>query len=395
MSFSQGRIPTIVTYKPTIDASADPVTYTPAGEFIDSLTDQISTYQHTIQAMGGYWMANFAISGDQSLVEDWLESGIGRHVKVYDHALNIMWEGFVNRVIGSVGSLSMVRGPLLDVANRTNLVYSTVDTSTNPPTVGIRARAGIVEDATSQGAYGVLETYLSSGGATPTEATEARNNYLAERKDPKTTQTVVLGRTAEPVMRVECLGYVHWFTKYVYNQTANSGTADLSTKLRNVIGAQLNTIIDTSYNDITTNTIPVKRYENDDKTAWDLLKSLVALGDTADDRYLFGVYADRMPVYEEAPTDIEYLLRLADPEQRVESAAGERVMPWNVLPGKWLMFSDLLIGRIQSTNLRLDPRAMFIESVNYTVPWGLTMLGGDTDKLSQKLAKLGLAGVGG
>ena len=390
-SHQQGLKPTISLFKPIIDGGS----YTPDGLLFDTLTDQVDTYQHTIQAFGGYWNASFAIRDRKDRIEEWIDKGIGRHIVVHDNTLTVIWEGFVNRISATLGPLSVVRGPLMDVANRVNMVYSTVDTSTDPPTMGVRERTGVQENTDSQDKYGILETYLSCGGATEAEAQEARNQYLEERKEPKTTQTVALGAQNEPTVLVECLGYVEWFKRYVYNYTTNTGTQDLDDQLQDIIDAQLNGIIDETFNRIDTNTLAVKRYENDDNTAMDLIKGLIAQGDAADDRYLFGVYANRVPVYEEAPTELEYQLRLADPRQQIETIEGNVVMPWQVLPGKWLLFSDLLLGKSIATDLRLDPRAMFIESVTFTAPWGLSLQGGDTDKLSQKLAKMGLAGVGG
>lgn len=391
----QSLRPTFSVYKPIIDTTASPVDYTPEGEFIDSLVDNVDSYQHTIGAVGGYWSASFTIRDRQERIESWIDTGLGRYIRIYDETLSVIWEGFVNRISANLGPLSIVRGPLMDVSNSVNLVYSTVDTSTTPPTVGMRVRTGAQDDTDSQDRYAILETYLSSGGATDTMATEARNQYLEERKDPKTTQTVSLGRGTPPSVRVDCLGYVHWFNEYVYNQTANTGTENADAKIQAVINAQLNAIFDTTMSEIDTNALAVKRYENKDRTAWDVIKSILALGDTSDNRWLFGIYANRMPHYNQAPTTIEYNMRLADAQQRIEAGIGERVYPWNVLPGQWLKFTDLFVGRTTPTTLRLDPRAMFIETVTYTAPWGLNLKGGDTDKLPQKLAKMGLAGIGG
>jgi hypothetical protein len=138
----------------------------------------------------------------------------------------------------------------------------------------------------------------------------------------------------------------------------------------------------------------VKQYLNDNAAAWSLIQGLVARGDSSDNRYIFGIYNGRVPTYEAIPTDFEYQQRLSDPAQRVETPQGIEVKPWDVTAGKWLFVPDFLIGQVQPTDLRLDPRMIFIESLTYTMPWGLSIQGGKTDKLSQKLAKLGLGGIG-
>jgi len=379
-------------FKPKIDASSSPVSYMADGEFLETLTSQVDSWQHVISAWGGYDSATFTVKDRKERIESWLEEGLGRHVVCYSPALSVVWEGFVNKVSVNLGRLSATRGPLLDCANRVAVVYSTIDTSTSPPTVGVRVKTSSSNHTDSQARYGIIEKVLSAGGATATNAEQIRDTYLAENAWPMTSS--VLGQSeSEPSVSVECLGYVHWFKAYVYNDTSASGTQNLSAKIQAILNAQLNTII-LGY-DITENTLAVDRYENDDRTAWDLLRSLTAMGDADDNRYLFGVYAGRRARYEQASFDVAYRMRLSEPEQRVETLTGATVKPWDVLPGRWLFLSDLLVGRTTPVSLRTDPRYLFIESMTFTAPFQLSIGGGKVETLSQKLARMGLAGVSG
>jgi len=90
------------------------------------LTKQVHRYWHTIEALGGYWSAEFTIRGNRNLVDDWLQDGIGKRILVFDGSLTCIWEGFVNQVIANYGPLAATRGPLLDIANRVWVVYSTI-----------------------------------------------------------------------------------------------------------------------------------------------------------------------------------------------------------------------------------------------------------------------------
>lgn len=378
-------------FKPIINTAVTPVSYIAEGEFLENFTEQVSSWQHTIAAWGGYDTASFTIKDRQDRVETWLDDGLGRCVVCYSPALDTIWQGFVNQVSASLGRLSVTRGPLIDSANRISVVYSTIDTSVSPPIMGVRVKTAAVNNTDAQAKYGVIEKVLSTGGATQANAEQIRSTYLLENAWSPTTSG--LGETgSEPSVTLDCLGYVHWFKTYVYNYTANSGTQNLSTKLQAVIDAQLNTII--SGYDIASNTLAMDRYENDDKTAWDLLKALTAMGDANSARYLFGVYAGRRAKYEVAPTsEIAYQMRLGDPSQRVETLAGTEIKPWNVLPGRWLFLPDFLVGKTQPVTLRTDPRYIFIESVTFTTPNGLSMQGGKVDTLPQKMARMGLGGV--
>lgn len=360
----------------------------------DLIGSQINSYQHSISALGGYNSATIVINDRQMNIEDWLSDGLMRHIEVYNPALVKIWEGFVNEIVITLGALSVTRGPLLDVGNNVALTYSTVDTSISPPAVGMRATTAFSADTDSQALYGVLENVLSAGGVSSTEATTIRDVFLTENKDPQSSQQLNIGQSSELSVRLNCLGYYHLMKKYIYNQTASTGTANLSTVLAAIIAADPNSILSTDTSGITSNTLQVKQYLNDNSPAWNLIQGLVARGDASDNRYIFGIYNDRVPTYEAIPTDFEYQQRLSDPAQRVETPQETEVKPWDVKAGKWLFVPDFLIGKVVPSSLRLDPRMIFIEQVTYSMPWGLQIQGGKTDKLTQKLAKLGLSGIG-
>jgi hypothetical protein len=390
-------MPTVQSWTPSIDVLTSPVTWLPyAGVYRGELTDNLSSYQHMLNAVGGYWSATFTIHGTREEIEEWIVTGLGRHVVVKDYSGSIIWEGFVDSLTAALGGLSLKRGPLINVGNYVNLIYSTIDTNADPPIMGVRARTGYTSDTDSQALYSVLETMLSSGGATEATAEKARDNWIAERALPKTTQTLNLGGQSPASVNVRCLGYVHLLKKFTYyNRT--TGLDDADDKIQIVIQAQPNTIFeDTAFANMDTNTVQVSLNETDNRKAWDIIKGIVALGDASNNRWTFGIYQDREVYYNQAPTSVNYVHRVSDEEQIIETADGDLVYPWNVLPARWMRFVDILIGRIPaSTSMREDPRVLFIESVTFTAPWGLSVTGGDTDTINQRLAKMGLAGVGG
>lgn len=358
----------------------------------------VDDYQHIIQAFGGYWSARFSIVANLNKIEDWIANGLGRHVEAYDDALGVMWEGFVNKVTANLGPLSVVRGPLLDVANRVRVAYSYVDNTTTPPTVGGRETTADTDDADSQTKYGIIPKVLSIGGADEANtgvASAVRDTYLEEHKLPKTTKSLNTGATArELTATIEALGYVHWLN-YPYN-VGTTGSINASAKIANVIAASPNLawIGFGSTNYITANTLQADAWEDEDRLALNVIKGATAMGDAAQARWLFGVYANRECWYYPAPTTLEYYQRLSDLGIQVETASGDRLKPWAVKPGKWLLFPDFLIGRTVPAALRDDPRAMFLESSQFSAPWDLTLKGGDLDTLPQLLAQYGLAGVG-
>lgn len=384
-SFEQSQELSILVFEPLVSGTA---------LVTDQLGNQLNSYSHTITALGGYESLSITINDRQLNVEDWLGNGIGRHIEAYNPSLVKIWEGFVNTITINLGGLSVVRGPLMEVSNNVAITYSTIDTSITPPAIGARVTSTFNTDSDSQSKYGELTAILSTGGIDGSEVSAIRDTFLNENKEPQTSQQITVGGGGEISMTLDCLGYYHFFKRYVYNQTASTGTANLSVILSAIIAADPNSIFSTSTTNITTNTLAVKQYTNDNTSAWKLIQGLIARGDTSDNRYIFQILNDRIPTYAAIPTSVEYQQRLSDPAQRVETTAGTEVKPWDIQAAKWLFVPDFLIGKTQPADLRLDARMIFIESVTYTMPWGLSIQGGNTDKLGQKLAKLGLGGIG-
>ena len=350
--------------------------------FQADLTDEVRTYYHERRALGGYWSASFTLPSAYGYIDDrWL----GRDITVRDDALNIIWQGFVNMLQINQGPLMLTLGPLLHIGNRVAVVYSTIDTSTTPPTVGVRVITDYADNTDSQALHGIRYKVLSTGGATPVTAVQIRDTYLAEYAYPKNSKTWPQGVGVG--VTVECLGYVH-LLDWPYTETT-SGTSDADDKLLDILADDPNLTWDTSHVDA--NTLQVKTWENDSKSAWTVLQDIINRGDATDARWLFNVRENLEAWYYAAPTTVDYEQSLSDTVVRQQGAT---VFPWNVEPGRWFLVPDLDVGRSLVVNLYTDLRAAFLESVTYTAPWGLTWQGSRLETLPQVLAQLGLAGVG-
>jgi len=388
VSQEQQFSPTITAFKPDIDSTGGGGYDLPGTPILPALTSQIESYSHIIQAVGGYWSAQFSINTDQRTLEKWVTEGLGRHIEVVDSAGVIIWEGIVNKVSASLGPLDIVTGPMMDVGNLGIMEYSTLNTTVDPPIFGAQTEVFNL-DMASIGKYGYWPMMLSGGSKSDADAANQLDTFVLENAWPTNSKTVNMGRAADPQVRVECLGYVHLYIKMPYNGTT-SGTQNLSDKIIDVLDFQFNAITNDTWLQIATNALQVPGWDDRQNNGWQVIKDLVAMGDASFSRYLFGMYANQMPKYAAAPTTLEYQQQLSDPEQKVTTISGGRVLPWHVLPGKWMTFSDFLVGESEPADLRRDPRAMFIESVTFTAPWGLGLKGGKIDTFSQKLAQTGL-----
>ena len=398
----------IAVYKPSIVASGTNVIYTPRGTFIKSITQDVTSLSFTKRSMGGYWSMDFGSLGLD--VNDWIDDGLGRHIEVYNPDLERIWAGFANNVIANQGALSVVRGPLTGLANRVSAVYRPLDTTVAPPVAGQTTTTVIADDDPSKLAYGIFEKVLSVGAVTQVMANQIRDTYIAEYKDPETSkQFSIPGGSVD--MSVGCLGYVHMLQYAMYNKDVVTGTVTISDtgisaepKLHAVLGgssgvpitpnADPNNLFYTDNAEITANATLVRANDDENMTGWALIKGLMMAGDVNDNRYTFRVGADRKVFYEQVPTVLSYHQRLADPAQKVTTIYGEEVYPWDVEPGKWLQFTDFLIGTSPADTLREDRRNMLIEDMTYTMPFGLQLNGGKVSRLDSLMGRWALQGIG-
>jgi hypothetical protein len=364
----------------------------------ERLTVNLKSYQHVIAAVGGFWSARVGIGASIVDMDDWLTNGLGRRITAYSPSLDKIWDGFVNGVSINFGPVSLRRGRLLEVANRVAVTYSTifVDPDTGEVIVGTRPTTPFADDTTSQNKYGIIEKVLSTAGVDEENQGEAsliRDTFLEEHKLPKTTRSMSLTGESSVSVSLECLGFVHWL-HYVYN-TTTTGTINASAKVIDILGAGPNTAwLAFGTSNVEANTVQVNAWEDENRKAFSLLKSITAKGDASYNRWLFGIYENMQAYYHQAPQELEYIRRISSQRVAVSRVGGGLVQPWDIRPGKWIATPDFV--PTQKTPLRVgdDPRAMFIETVSYTMPDQVSITGGTVDTLPQILGQLGLSGVG-
>ena len=393
-SYNEALSISISAFTPTIDIPGGP-TYTPAGTLITSnLALDADSYNHEILANGGWWSASMSLSGSLIDMEDWFVNGLNRHIEVYNFALIKIWEGFVNQVTLSAGTLQATRGPLTDIANRASVVYTPIlDATTAPPVEGSETTTTVDDNAASQAKYGIFEQVISGGklldDGTTDDATELRDTFLEENREPETSEEINLGSSTTASVQIDLLGYVHRLQGWVFQDTT-AATAQLDTKIGTVLDADPNGMFSSANSTVATNALLVSGYDDDNRMAWNVIQELVSLGDAAANRYTFGIYDNQQAVYAIAPTTTEYQHRIASAGMDIETYdMGMTVYPWDVLPARWMFLSDFLVGQTQTTDQRLDPRFLFIESVRFTAPGLVQVSGQKVSRIPQMIARLG------
>lgn len=364
------------------------------GGHLGDLDIAVQNWRHGISAFGGFDTAAFDLVESQNVMDDWVSNGLGRPIVAYDDALTSMWEGFVNAITVNQAGLSVTIGPLTDIANKVFAIYSGVDTSVYPPEIGVRKQTPVFTNLISQSVWGVWPEILSLAGVTDANADQLVSMYLQEHGNPEVNSQFSFGQKSTS-LTLDCVGWYRSLV-YPYNFTAASSTVGISTRIQQILAAQVNSWISTDYSQITSNTTAVQNYENDNQLALELIRGYTAMGDGSNNRHLFGIYEDRKAVYGRASTQIDYEIKLSDNNQGIFDPGGALVPPWRVRPGKWVFFSDFMPGLgAPYANLHEDPRMLQIESVQFDVrtPFSIQLAGGHTSKYEQRSARLGLRGM--
>ena len=397
--FRQNGI-SIVAYNPSINPSAG--TYIPRFEVADgNLISKIQSYSHEKDNEFGYKTISITLGDQRAKLDDWYENGIGRHIEVYNEAGEIIHAGFVNRVTLTSNAMQASRGPLIDICNRCSVMYTPItDTSVSPPLTGAEKSTIIADDVDSQFKYGIIEKVLSGGqlldDGTTDEAEDYRDRFLNENREPNTgDKGLSIGNSGDTAIQLEILGYYAWLDLYIYS-TITTGTIIVSNKIISAISSDPNGIFSTDYSFIETNNLLTAAYDNENNTAKTVIENLVSRGnDTDDNRRIFGVFERETIKYSTIPDEFEYYYSLSSRDQNIRvynsGNGGQIVRHWNIEPGKWLFISDFLPGRFTDiTNKKDDPRAMFIESISFSAPHGVSLNGVGINELPQYLAKLGV-----
>jgi hypothetical protein len=362
----------------------------------DDLAAKAQGIDYEIVANGGFWACSIPIIAPIPVIEDWFEHGLGRDIKVRDEVAGLVWNGFVNEVSAGISVLSARRGPMVEVANRVRVAYSTVHYDTIPPVGGQEAITDWTEDEDSQQRYGIQEEIIEGGERTAAQADQLAAVYLADRAWPETTNDLDLSSNNQAIARLDCRGYVDFLDRHIYNLTGVSGTVVTAEKIRAVLQANPNSLFtDLSMIDQNgENGYEVNQYENDNRTAKAIIDEIVADGGSSDSgRWTFGIYDDRRPVYAPVPSTIAYYQRLRDSSLQLQAPDSTSIPHWNIRPARWVQISDFLAGRSRETaafgiSLRRDPRNLFAESVRFSSPWSLHVAGGRVNRIDQELARV-------
>lgn len=384
--------------------------YIPRGQRIDGDWSRlISSHSHTIDVFGWYKSLSLSITGNDDMIDWWIENALGMHVEVYAPSTARIFEGFVDQYSAATSTVSSKGGPLMDVVNRNSVTYNKLDPSTSPPSSGPATQTTIDDVEISIERYGILEDIYSGGSCLEDEADYIRDSILQDRSDPERTEDVVTGSISPPSITLTILGYHAWLDKWIYNSPINYyGYTTPGAKLAFIGYFDPNAIFGAETSRIEDPLFLLADEERGNRKALSIIKAIVARGGGTPsyERWMFGLRNDRTPYYNAIPTHPEYQHRITDPSQRISTyGVGKMVYPWEVVPGKWLFTPDFIPGRqiggreynydfttYGYYGMRDDPRFMFIESMTFTAPWQVKLTGKRAGRVDQILAEYNNSG---
>lgn len=367
------------------------------GDWAITLKDAVETYRHEISSEHGFDRADISFAVNRNDVSSWIDRGLGMDIDVRDRAGTQIWNGFADNVDVNEGARKTSVGRLTDIANRVIVIYAIVIEDGDEPIVGEQTVTEYANNTASQDDYGVWTRVITGGTRTVAEANQIRDVVLDKFSYPVTSYNITAA--GETTISLKCSGYYKYLDAFLYNSDDNDEVLT-SEKIKRVLAveAATNGMLSTDYAMIEDPSVYVTGYEDQNRTGLTVVKECVAFGDGSNNTWTFGVYEDKRVMFNVIPTTIDYVHRRGL-GPTIERLSGGNIDPWKVRPGKWLFMPDMILGGaelpIPDTREQLyrDRRVGFVERVNYTAPYGVSMSGATVSRSSQQLARWGLGSL--
>lgn len=371
----------------------EPLLATTSGTIYENIFDyHHGQYSHDKKATIGYDTMNMDIITPDTDTRDWITNGLGRHIEVTAPS-GVVWEGFVNQLSVSTGLVKLDIGPLMDIANRIKVTYTTRTYNTNPPIGGDAAETAFATNTASDANWGTFELVVSGGEGELATMEAMRASKLNELSWPKISNALSSGSPGPSVISISCLGYYHMMSRYLFDSaTANTGTVNISEKLADVLDEDPDSLFSSSNATIETNTLQVPDFDDGNRKGLDVLQELVGLGFASGQRALLSVGAGRHVTYQSLALDKEpiYVYSIYDDGGLYHKDASP-VKPWDIRTGEWIEIEAITAQPFDSSLPRhSDPKYIFIEGVSYSAPIGFSIQGGLGNTLKEKIGKFGL-----
>jgi hypothetical protein len=240
-------------------------------------------FERERSAEGCFGKCSFKMRGTRENLEPFFEYGLGRDVRVRNSHGLIDYEGFIFSMKLNTG-INHLKKSMRAIFNKGKARY---DASGG---VDPTQRSNEWDDLYSQARFGVIERIIGGGQQSGLSAIDqAVQNKLKWYSWPMIDPDFGVGR-GDPWLEIVCMPYMHTLKWRVYNQTTNTGNADLSTVATDIVSDCGDFIA--SYT-VHTNVLQVPQEYDMDRVAYDAIHGLAEMGDSAGNRWLARVVENR------------------------------------------------------------------------------------------------------
>lgn len=355
--------------------------------FIDDITSITQNQTFTISAVGGFDTAEFTIMATRDELQDWFDDGLMRRIEFINPEGVQIWEGYVNRMRYSVGTLVETK-TVETLFNRVYMHYAPLDFSVFPPIAG-PPQDLIFDDIASQQDFGIKSLVMSGGERVTETAFNWARAALKDSKSIRKGEAVNILSQDSISIEVECLGYWHALKWLPYISIAKTGSIQAHEVIIEVL-EYFNSInqgwLPQDFDWLDYNFRTERRGYSSLQSCQEVITNIINEGGLGGERWVGGFYQDRNFLYKSAEDllglyseHFDLYRTLDDAGQMIfDSALGTEVKPWDMVPDRHLQTLDDLADD------------MYIEQITYIAPYGLTLIGGDDQRLSIYLSQKGL-----
>jgi hypothetical protein len=299
----------------------------------------VDAWEHVTSDRYGFETARAGWNATRAGVLEWARADhLNRHMEAYSPDGKRIWEGRLVEIAITVGRKKLVFS-LKDMANRLKLRYTT--------DAGAQAATSAVSSTASIAMFGTKDRLLNLSTVSATAAANRIQTALGQIAFPTSKQSSASGSGENRGdVRIE-LTFAGWYGTLDELLTSSSSTTTTAT------GTQVASLL-TAYNStnaffnsstsIVATGVSDTEYIDDDSTYREKIETLLAHGNSSQQRLAWGVYEERRFVAAvwagATPATITYYEYEASGE--IRDGQGNIVPPWEVRPNAMAQLADVL-----------------------------------------------------
>lgn len=303
----------------------------PSSSLFTDLRGRADRYEHTISDRFGFESMSIGMHATKGEINDWLNNGLMRGVKVYGPDGVVVWEGFLETISATLGQ-KRASVSLKNMANRVRTKYTL-------EIVGTPKTTSTLQNTTSQALYGIKDRVVSMSDVLDLAATTANQRTINSIALPRSSEPTTAKTGSVGDLNLQ-LNFAGWYATldwvFVPSSFDGSGGNTVQILIADLLAsaASINAFVSTDSSKIIAMGYSLTNFVKSETTFRQQLDKYLSFGDSASTQTAWGVYEDR--VFQTAlwagatPSTTTY--REDARTGAVYDAYGNMVDPWDVRP---------------------------------------------------------------